>query len=78
MRYLHVMQFVGPLEPTTTRPVGVEAIRVPRLRLHTWDTNYVSGWATASPHGSGGVGASFVREEDDEIPRYREHRSSGR
>lgn len=66
----HVMQFGGPLEPTTGRSGGVEAIRFPRLRLHTWDTNYVSGWATASRYGSGGVGAYFVREEDDEIPPY--------
>lgn len=66
----HVMQFGRPLDPTTTRSGGVEAIRLPRLRLHAWDTNYVSGWATASRYGSGGVGAYFVREADDEIPPY--------
>lgn len=40
----------------------VDSVRVPRLLLHTWDTDYVSGSVASDRYGSQAEGAYFVRQ----------------
>ena len=56
--------------PATGRETTLEvaSVRLPQLQLHTWDTNYVSGWTATDRYGSGVAGASFVRRDQAEVP----------
>lgn len=56
----------GP-EATAT----LDSVRLPRLLLYSWDTDYVSGWVADGAYGSAGVGAYFVRRPGEIPPDVR-------